>query len=89
MEEQGVKAKLFPPTAIWNSPSLARLAHLRHVAQTLNKATGAVSAHRLATELLLCVNDAPVQSFQFPEELDSDITAALMQVGVTRFKRSS
>lgn len=78
LEGHGVSARVFPPTALWNAASYARLvwARLRIGEHTkLNKGLSLVAAHaesgkgwRLQDE-----HHQVLEQFEFDEELDSDL----------------
>lgn len=72
-ESRGVRLRLFPPTALWNSMSLARLVHARMQLEPFRKRPGLVTARREGNEVVVSINDAQVLRLDFPEELDEDV----------------
>lgn len=72
-EQSGARLRLFPPTAIWNSLSLSRLAHARMQLEPFRKQAADWSAKRDGSDVLLMRAGSPLMRFEFPEELDVDL----------------
>jgi len=71
LEEQGLEARVFPPTALWNSMSIARIAHARLRLQALPDPASWTLAF---ADGVLSAQQGDVQvTFDMPEELDTDL----------------
>lgn len=71
MEEQGAQVRLFPPTAAWNAPSFARLAHARFL---VSRFSGPGWSLNPAPAGLLLKGPAGQQlTLEFPEETQADL----------------
>lgn len=85
-EAKGIKVRMFPPSAYWNSPSLARMVDARLKIQPLKKTGQPFTAERRGRAVVLQCEGDDVFEFDFPEELDSDI--APLFAGWAEFKVS-
>ncbi len=75
LEEQGVRARVFPPTALWNAASMARLmdARLRLSQHARRRTHLAFEPTSSETWALKDSNGSELERFSFPEELPADV----------------
>lgn len=73
LEAQGLKARVFPPTAFWNALSLSRILFARLKLQELTQSGMRWTARRQGASVVVTVRGQECLRLNFPEETNADL----------------